>query len=59
MMSAWDRGRETSTIEVSKDDIIKIPENTAQRITNTGVEDLMILCFCVPAFGMENYEGLE
>ena len=50
---------EDYTQEVSKGDIIKIPENTPQRITNTGVEDLMILCFCVPAFGMENYEGLE
>jgi len=50
---------EDYTQEVSKGDIIKIPRNTAQRITNTGVEDLLILCFCVPAFGMENYEGLE
>jgi len=50
---------EDYTQEVSKGDIIKIPENTPQRITNTGVEDLLILCFCVPAFGMENYEGLE
>ena len=50
---------EEYTKEVCKGDIIKIPENTPQRITNTGVEDLLILCFCVPAFGMENYEGLE
>jgi len=50
---------EDYTQKVSKGDIIKIPENTPQRITNTGVEDLLILCFCVPAFGMENYEGLE
>ena len=50
---------EDYTQEVNKGDIIKIPENTEQRITNTGVEDLLILCFCVPAFGVENYEGLE
>jgi len=38
--------------------LIKIPANTAQRITNTGVEDLIFLCFCVPAFSVETYEAL-
>lgn len=45
--------------EVKKGDVIKIPENTAQRIKNTGSDDLVFLCFCVPAFGAENYESLE
>jgi len=44
--------------EVKQGDTIKIPENTAQRITNTGTEDLLFLCFCVPAFGAECYEAL-
>ena len=50
---------ENYTQKVSKGDIIKIPRNTVQRITNTGAVDLIFLCFCVPAFGVENYEGLE
>jgi len=39
--------------------IVKIPSGTPQRITNTGVEDLLILCICIPAFGPEVYESLE
>jgi mannose-6-phosphate isomerase-like protein (cupin superfamily) len=50
---------EDYTQRVAKNDIIKIPRNTSQRITNTGIVDLVFLCFCVPAFGVENYEGLE
>lgn len=38
--------------------LLKIPPNTAQRITNTGVEDLIFLCFCVPGFSSEAYESL-
>lgn len=38
--------------------LIKIPANTAQRITNTGAEDLIFLCFCVPGFSAEAYEAL-
>lgn len=45
--------------EVKKGDVIKIPENTAQRIQNIGNTDLLFLCFCKPAFGAENYESLE
>jgi len=45
--------------DVKKGDVIKIPKNTAQRIKNIGIEDLIFLCFCVPAFGAENYEDLE
>lgn len=50
---------EDYTQEVAVGDIVKIPRNTAQRITNNGHEDLIFLCFCVPAFGVENYESLE
>ena len=45
--------------EVKKGDIIKIPPNTAQRITNTSDEDLLFLCFCTPAFSDANYISLE
>jgi len=45
--------------EVKSGDAVKIPPNTAQRIQNIGSEDLVFLCFCIPAFGAECYEGLE
>jgi mannose-6-phosphate isomerase-like protein (cupin superfamily) len=50
---------ENYTQELSKGDILKIPSNTAQRITNTGIDDLVFLCFCTPAFGEDTYEDLE
>ena len=45
--------------EVNRGDVVKIPANMAQRIQNTGDEDLLFLCFCAPAFGAECYEDLE
>ncbi len=39
--------------------ILRIPPHTPQRITNTGKEDLVFLCFCTPAFTAEIYEELE
>lgn len=39
--------------------LLRIPPDTAQRITNTGKEDLVFLCFCTPAFSAEIYEELE
>lgn len=44
--------------EVSKGEIIHIPENTPQCIKNTGTENLVFLCFCVPAFKLEVYEKI-
>jgi len=44
--------------EMHPHSIIKIPANMPQRITNNGEVDLVFLCFCVPAFSAENYEGL-
>lgn len=40
-------------------DLLRIPPNTPQRITNNGEEDLVFLCFCTPAFNAEIYESLE
>jgi len=38
--------------------LLKIPPDTAQRITNTGKADLIFLCFCTPAFSADNYQQL-
>lgn len=35
--------------------MIFIPPDTPQRITNTGEDDLVFLCICVPRFQQENY----
>lgn len=50
---------ESFTQIMEKGATIHIPANTAQRIINTGDEDLIFLCFCKPAFGPESYESLE
>ncbi len=39
--------------------LLRIPPHTPQRITNTGKEDLVFLCFCTPTFSAEIYEELE
>lgn len=44
---------------VAKDDVIRIPADVPQRITNTGTEELIFLCFCTPAFEDGCYEELE
>lgn len=49
---------ESFTQNVKSGDTVRIPKNMAQRITNTGTQDLIFLCFCVPAFGAECYEAL-
>ena len=50
---------EEEYVDVSVGDIVRIPKDTAQRITNTSEEDLIFLCFCIPAFGSHCYESLE
>jgi mannose-6-phosphate isomerase-like protein (cupin superfamily) len=44
---------------VAKNDVVRIPADMPQRITNTGTEDLIFLCFCMPAFEDGCYEELE
>jgi len=44
---------------VAANDVVAIPANVAQRITNTGAEDLVFLCLCSPRFQPECYESLE
>lgn len=50
---------EEGGFDVSKNDIVTIPANSAQRIQNMGEEDLMFLAICNPPFTDANYEDLE
>lgn len=45
--------------QVEPGDVVRIPANVAQRITNTGVGDLIFLCFCTPAWSADTYIELE
>ena len=45
--------------EVNPGDVVLIPPNCRQRITNTGQQDLIFLCLCTPRFIPEAYEDLE
>lgn len=45
--------------EVKPNDLVRIPANLAQRVENTGGEDLIFLCFCTPAFNDTCYRELE
>lgn len=44
---------------VTPGDVVAIPPNTSQRITNAGPVDLKFLCLCRPAFTPSCYEALE
>ena len=50
-------GKEMGPVKTG--DTVVIPKNAPQRISNTGEEDLLFLCFCVPRFISENYQSLE
>ncbi len=45
--------------DVQGGDILAIPKNVAQQISNTGAVDLEFLCVCVPRFSPECYKSLE
>lgn len=40
-------------------DVVEIPADTAQRVTNTGAGDLVFQCVCLPRFTPGCYESLE
>ncbi len=40
-------------------DLLRIPADTPQRITNTGREDLVFLAICAPRFEGERYEEVN
>lgn len=42
-------------IRVAPLDVINIPADVSQRISNTGNVDLIFLCVCTPRFKKENY----
>ena len=44
---------------VARLDVVTIPAESPQRITNTGTGDLTFLCVCVPRWIPESYESLE
>ena len=44
--------------EVSAGDVVLIPPMCRQRITNTGLRDLLFLAICTPRFQQYNYEEI-
>ena len=42
---------------VGRGDVIRIPPGCAQRIRNTGEEDLVFLAICSPRFRVDNYRS--
>ena len=42
---------------VQQGDMVIIPKDTYQRITNIGSGDLVFLCICTPRFEIKNYEA--
>ncbi|MBK8815154.1 MAG: cupin domain-containing protein [Methylococcaceae bacterium] len=45
--------------EVKYGDVVLIPPETPQRITNNGVTDLIFLAICSPRFYQDAYEDIE
>lgn len=45
-----------SPTQVEPGDVVLIPPNCRQRITNLGDSDLLFLCICIPGFRVEAYE---
>jgi mannose-6-phosphate isomerase-like protein (cupin superfamily) len=45
--------------EVTAGDIVLIPPMCRQRITNTGVDDLIFLAICSPRFSQDVYEDID
>ena len=45
--------------DVASGDVVLIPPGCPQRITNTGIEDLLFLAICSPRFAQAAYEDIE
>lgn len=45
--------------KVRNGDIVSIPPECRQRITNIGVDDLIFLAICTPRFRQDAYEDIE
>ena len=50
---------EEPPVEVGPGDVVVIPPDTGQRISNSGKADLVFLCLCSPPFTPECYRDLE
>ena len=50
---------ELEATEVSRGDLVVIPQGVTQRITNIGETDLVFYCICTPAFTQERYHNDE
>lgn len=50
---------ELDPVEVSAGDVVRIPPDTPQRITNMGTSDLIFYCICTPPFKPDCYESFE
>ena len=46
-------------VDVGPGDTVHIPAGCEQQITNTGDDDLLFLCVCVPRFVPATYRSLE
>jgi len=46
-------------VDVAPGDFFAIPAGVSQRIENTGAEDLIFLCICLPRFSADTYQSLE
>lgn len=57
------RGRaeigDLAPVEVGAGDVVVIPPGAAQRIANTGDEDLLFAAICTPRFVPECYQDLD
>ena len=47
------------TFAIGAGDCVLIPAGCAQRVRNTGTEDLLFLCVCTPRFSPRHYTVLE
>ena len=45
--------------DVGPGDVVTIPKQTEQSITNTGNADLVFVCVCTPRFSPDTYTSLE
>lgn len=45
--------------EIASGDVVYIPAGVSQRVTNTGSENLIFDCICLPRFTPECYKNLE
>jgi mannose-6-phosphate isomerase-like protein (cupin superfamily) len=57
------RGRvavgDSAAEDVEPGDVVRIPAGVAQRIANTGNDDLVFYAICSPRFAADRYEAME